>query len=171
VGLVLQPAGIKSQLDRYIKFISSTYYLEFREAHLSTSAISSSAKFPGISGIKISQRGNDERLNDVACGSPQWVDVADWLLDQGVFVQQKVPPKDRLELLQWNSNHQRYSTKGRVDSPWNPLRQAVQGGNEKIVRLLLERGADPNATDSDVLEQAVRRGRLEIVHMLVEHGA
>jgi ankyrin repeat protein len=45
------------------------------------------------------------------------------------------------------------------------------GGNRKIVRVLLDHGADPNVTDLDVLEQAVKRGRLDIVRMLIQAGA
>jgi ankyrin repeat protein len=54
---------------------------------------------------------------------------------------------------------------------WTPLEGAVFGGNEKIVRLLLERGAGVNAPGYDLLENAVKDNRLDIVRMLVEHGA
>ena len=58
-----------------------------------------------------------------------------------------------------------------VPLPLNLLRRAVMTGNEKIVRLLLDHGADPNATDLDILEQAVKRGRLDITRMLMQAGA
>jgi ankyrin repeat protein len=113
--------------------------------------------------IKLFPSGNDRLLCDVAFASPQRVDVVEWLLEQGASVQDRLPPKHRYD-------SERALNRYGACSPCNPLRQTVQGGNKKIVRLLLERGADPNATDNDVLEQAVLRGRLDIVRMLVEHG-
>ncbi|KAH7073958.1 hypothetical protein BKA63DRAFT_515126 [Paraphoma chrysanthemicola] len=99
-------------------------------------------------------------LYEIACQSPQREDVATWLLDHGAVVQQIGPPRVR-SAGSLSPAEPRY--------PWNPLRQAVKGGNEKIVRLLLDRGAHPLSTDDDVIELAVKRGRLDIVRMLIEH--
>jgi len=55
------------------------------------------------------------------------------------------------------------------------LRAATTGGHEPIVRLLLERGADPNAADSltgrTALVEASAKGRLSVVETLLAHGA
>jgi ankyrin repeat protein len=52
---------------------------------------------------------------------------------------------------------------------------AARGGHEPIVRLLLERGADPNARDSltgrTALVEASAKGRLGVVETLLVHGA
>jgi ankyrin repeat protein len=105
----------------------------------------------------------------VAFGSPQRVDTVEWLLEQGASVQDQEPAVYRHKAFPVMNSYGAQSFQ-RLGSPWNPLRQAVICGNEKIVRLLLNRGADPNLTDNDVLEQAVKLGRLDIVRMLVEHG-
>jgi len=58
-----------------------------------------------------------------------------------------------------------------------PIKNAAAGGHLEIVRLLLERGADPNlpeegiAPDGHALHSAVVRGHLEIVRLLLKHGA
>jgi ankyrin repeat protein len=58
-----------------------------------------------------------------------------------------------------------------------PLRNAAAGGHIKIVKLLLERGADPNLPEEGIaprghaLHSAVCRGHVEIVKLLLEHGA
>lgn len=58
-----------------------------------------------------------------------------------------------------------------------PIKNAAAGGHLEIVRLLLERGADPNlpeegiAPDGHALHSAVVRGHIEIVRLLLEHGA
>jgi ankyrin repeat protein len=57
-----------------------------------------------------------------------------------------------------------------------PLRNAAAGGHRETVRLLLERGADPNAAEvvaphGMALYEAVARNELEIARMLLEHGA
>ncbi|KAH7089484.1 hypothetical protein FB567DRAFT_302111 [Paraphoma chrysanthemicola] len=99
-------------------------------------------------------------LYEIAYQTPQREDVAMWLLDHGAVVQQRGPPRNRAAGSP-SPSEPRY--------PWNPLRQAVRGGNEKIVRLLLDRGADPLSTDNDLIELAVKSGRLDIVRMLIEH--
>jgi hypothetical protein len=58
-----------------------------------------------------------------------------------------------------------------------PLRNAAGGGHIDIVRLLLERGADPNLPEEGIaprghaLHSAVVRGHIKIVKLLLEHGA
>ncbi|MBE7499991.1 MAG: ankyrin repeat domain-containing protein [Verrucomicrobiales bacterium] len=58
-----------------------------------------------------------------------------------------------------------------------PIKNAAAGGHLEIVRLLLERGADPNlpeegiAPDGHALHSAVVRGHLDIVRLLLKHGA
>lgn len=58
-----------------------------------------------------------------------------------------------------------------------PLRNAASGGHLEIVRLLLERGADPNLPEEGIaprghaLHSAVVRGHIDIVRLLLEHGA
>jgi ankyrin repeat protein len=58
-----------------------------------------------------------------------------------------------------------------------PIKNAAAGGHIEIVRLLLERGADPNlpeegiAPDGHALHSAVVRGHIEIVRLLLKHGA
>ncbi|MBX3733767.1 MAG: ankyrin repeat domain-containing protein [Verrucomicrobiae bacterium] len=58
-----------------------------------------------------------------------------------------------------------------------PIKNAAAGGHIEIVRLLLERGADPNlpeegiAPDGHALHSAVVRGHIEIVRLLLQHGA
>lgn len=58
-----------------------------------------------------------------------------------------------------------------------PIKNAAAGGHLEIVRLLLERGADPNlpeegiAPDGHALHSAVVRGHIEIVRLLLDHGA
>jgi ankyrin repeat protein len=58
-----------------------------------------------------------------------------------------------------------------------PLRNAAAGGHMDIVKLLLERGADPNLPEEGIaprghaLHSAVVRGHIEIVRLLLEHGA
>ncbi len=58
-----------------------------------------------------------------------------------------------------------------------PIKNAAAGGHIEVVRLLLERGADPNlpeegiAPDGHALHSAVVRGHIEIVRLLLKHGA
>jgi ankyrin repeat protein len=62
--------------------------------------------------------------------------------------------------------------------PWGrrPLSTAVEFGHEDIVRLLLERGADPRwsepgAPHGTALHSASRGGHLTMVNLLLDHGA
>jgi len=58
-----------------------------------------------------------------------------------------------------------------------PLRNAAGGGHIEIVKLLFERGADPNLPEEGIaprghaLHSAVVRGHIEIVKLLLAHGA
>jgi len=58
-----------------------------------------------------------------------------------------------------------------------PLSAAVEFGHERIVRLLLDRGADPTWPDADgssrgaALYAAARSGNRTLVELLLEHGA
>ena len=58
-----------------------------------------------------------------------------------------------------------------------PLRNAAAGGHMEIVRLLLERGADPNLPEEGIaprghaLYSAVYNGHLEVAALLLERGA
>ncbi len=58
-----------------------------------------------------------------------------------------------------------------------PLKNAVVSGQLELVRLFLERGADPNLPEEGIaphghaLYSAVERGHFEIAKLLLEHGA
>ncbi len=57
---------------------------------------------------------------------------------------------------------------------WSPLNLAAWNGNEQVVKLLLDRGADVNSTEDygcTPLHRAAMMGHLSIVKMLVEYGA
>jgi ankyrin repeat protein len=58
--------------------------------------------------------------------------------------------------------------------PWTPLMKAAWRGRTDAVRLLLERGADPDHEDLDCLRAvtlAASASHWDIVRLLVEHGA
>jgi len=58
-----------------------------------------------------------------------------------------------------------------------PIKNAAAGGHLEIIRLLLERGADPNLPEEGIapsghaLHSAVVNGHIEIVRLLLKHGA
>jgi ankyrin repeat protein len=55
-----------------------------------------------------------------------------------------------------------------------PLHLASESGNVDVVRMLIERGADPTAQSKDgwtVLHHALGSGNVDVVRMLIEHGA
>ncbi|MEJ2780413.1 ankyrin repeat domain-containing protein [Stygiolobus sp. CP850M] len=55
-----------------------------------------------------------------------------------------------------------------------PLHKAPLNGHVEIVRVLLKRGADPNAKDnygSTPLHEAAKEGHVEIVKLMLERGA
>jgi ankyrin repeat protein len=57
---------------------------------------------------------------------------------------------------------------------WTPLHHAVRGSTIEIVRILLDSGADPNATEDEAwtsLHFAVQKGNVRILKLLVERGA
>ena len=62
--------------------------------------------------------------------------------------------------------------------PWpNPLLQASKNKNPRIVKILLDAGADPNVSsalwgNSEVpLHEAAKIGSIDILHVLLQHGA
>jgi ankyrin repeat protein len=58
-----------------------------------------------------------------------------------------------------------------------PIRNAAAGGHIEIVKLLLEKGADPNLPEEHIaprghaLHSAVCNGHIDIVKLLLDHGA
>jgi hypothetical protein len=79
-------------------------------------------------------------LNYIASGTPERDDVVTWLLDFGAKVHREFPPSGA------DSGPINVGTTVRV-LHWmyaiELFQRAVEGGNRKIVRLLLERGTDP----------------------------
>jgi hypothetical protein len=51
------------------------------------------------------------------------------------------------------------------------LRQAVESGNGRILRLLVKRGVNPVLFDFVAIEPTIKHGPLNILRMLVEYGA
>lgn len=60
---------------------------------------------------------------------------------------------------------------GPTDSEGTALNYAYASGNQQIVAMLLEAGANPDATNSTVLESAVQKGDLKHVIKFIEAGA
>ncbi|KAH0429808.1 hypothetical protein CcaCcLH18_08231 [Colletotrichum camelliae] len=63
-------------------------------------------------------------------------------------------------------------TANKIDG--TPLMQAVINGHETTAKLLLEKGANPNAQDKDGLTSlfiAIRRHQTSLVRILIDHGA
>ena len=55
-----------------------------------------------------------------------------------------------------------------------PIHAAAAGNHIAVVRLLLDAGADPNATQQDEfrpLHSAAQNGNLELVRLLLDHKA
>lgn len=79
-----------------------------------------------------------------------WIQVTTFLLDHGVNIDGK-------------------------DGAWVPLHGAARGGHKRLVELLLERGADVNATARGggwtALHSASNHNRVEVARVLLEHGA
>jgi hypothetical protein len=109
-------------------------------------------------------------LDEVAGWHEQRVDIVENLLEQGAILDKTLIPSGHLLSKRTSDPSPSYTNTSGFSMPWNPLRSAVNSSNEKIVRLLLDRGADPN-TAEDMLWLAVKRGRMDIVRMLVEAGA
>ncbi|KAF2016699.1 ankyrin [Aaosphaeria arxii CBS 175.79] len=108
----------------------------------------------------------NEQLHRICTAGIQREDVTKYLLDKGATVQDTSDgTKNRVDIR--GLTHERI----RPERPWNPLRAAVKSGHEKIVRVLLDAGADPNKTDNDVLWVAAQSGRTDIVRLLLDHGA
>lgn len=108
-------------------------------------------------------------LRIVAWSSPQRADVAEWLLDRGASVSLTVQGERRLVT---STQHGRSLVTGIQSGFWTPLERAVKGGNEKIVRLLLDRGPALDTFQTTCCyEEAAKQGRLDIMRMLVEYNA
>ncbi|KAF2676221.1 ankyrin [Lentithecium fluviatile CBS 122367] len=119
--------------------------------------------------IEIEDLDPNQLLNDISINARQRADIVEYLLHHGAVVQEagRLGTRYREEFpRRWVP-----ATYDEESLPWNPLRQAVKGGNEKIAKLLLERGAMPDATDNDTLYWAVKAGCFNIVRLLVDHGA
>jgi ankyrin repeat protein len=72
--------------------------------------------------------------------------------------------------------HRAQMAKNGADKGWTPLHLAAHYGQEKIVWLLIDRGAEldiksQNKIGNTPLMAAVAGGKLEIVNMLLENGA
>ncbi|KAG9194993.1 hypothetical protein G6011_00113 [Alternaria panax] len=99
----------------------------------------------------------DNVLCIVASGSPQRADVAQWLLDHGASVSLTAEEEEILV----KSTRRVYRS---------PLERAVKGGNEKIVRLLLDHGAGLKDVEATYYyAEAARQGRLDMIRILVEY--
>jgi hypothetical protein len=108
-------------------------------------------------------------LRIVAWSSPQRADVAEWLLDRGASASLTVQGERRLVT---SNQHGRRLVTGIQCGFWTPLERAVKGGNEKIVRLLLDRGPALDTFQTTCCyEEAAKQGRLDIMRMLVEYNA
>jgi hypothetical protein len=109
----------------------------------------------------------NDLLNKIAGRRPERVDVATWLLDNGATRQPAQPPEE-------TSSSQRQARYGIELLEDEPLQRAFEGGNEKIVHLLLHRGIDPAIIDFTInfkmLRYAVKHGRFSMLRLLVEHG-
>ncbi|KAI8048050.1 ankyrin repeat-containing domain protein [Gilbertella persicaria] len=60
------------------------------------------------------------------------------------------------------------------EAGWTPLLIAVSAGHTDVVKLLLEKGADPsleNETSQSVLHYAASKNRLEICRLLIQYNA
>lgn len=80
------------------------------------------------------------------------------------------PPVSRATVVpQWRLIHASIQAKDSVRMM--PLHAAILGGNEAVVRLLLESGANVDQDAVSVLRIAARRGHEAIVRLLLESGA
>jgi ankyrin repeat protein len=79
-----------------------------------------------------------------------------------------------IEIIENNPSIARFLIENRTYDRIRVLRSAVKSGNPPIVKLLLERGENPNTSEDKnitLLHQAVKNGHLKIVQSLIKHGA
>lgn len=78
----------------------------------------------------------------------------------------------RVDIIEYLYNNRRMFPDDLEDVIWSyAARRAVDGGNEKIVRFLLDRGVGLDTASGNTLKQAVITGRFDIVQILFEYGA
>jgi hypothetical protein len=100
------------------------------------------------------------------------VDVAKWLLDQGIVIETRSEwrPRFGVEMACFDL------LKEEGYSPRTAFQEAVEGGNMQIIELLLDKGADVNVAPSTVrgataLQIACIKGYIGLVKLLISRGA
>lgn len=109
-------------------------------------------------------------LEDIATSTPEREDVARWLLGFGAKMHQRLPWR----VPEPTPDHPRSDLESDCHNAsllLTILQKAAESGNRKIVRLLLERGADPASAQLVTFEHSAKYGSLSIPRMLVEYGA